>query len=211
MFYKGLKKDIVLIVLFSMFILLVSIKSYGQEENMSVIDSIITLDISKEDRTVYLTRESSKRRYSPESRVFIEAALKFASNPTKDASSLANAYYNLGNFYFYNAKPDSALVALDIADKYVDISEDDMTRASILNSRGGVYSYSGDVVRAITLQLQAMSIYDNMDTLSLEVVKRKQRLGKSFVTINSLANLYLQFCLVIKESCYLKWGGIKKL
>ena len=104
--------------------------------------------------------------------------------------SLAHSYYSLGNYHFYNSKIDSCLAYLDKAQEFSKIDTDPMLLSSILATKGGAYNNLGAVILAISTQIEAKNILDNIDTLQLGSTDKKQLIGKNLVLNNSLANLY---------------------
>ena len=164
--------------------------SFGQNKFDQVIDSILKQEISTKEKVDRLIKLAAQNRYATNSRKLISSALEI-SKSEEDDEMLANTFYALGNYYFFGGQNDSSLTALDNADEYVH-NKDKMLRASILSTRGGVYSRSGDILLAIETQLEAKKILEDLRATKLDSAKSVRRRGKLMVLNNSLANLYLK-------------------
>lgn len=183
-FYK------VLFIVFTPILLLLPSLSYGQSMFDDVQNAILNSEISEAEKVDSLIKLAAKNRYTKDTKSLIKGALDISQN-NNDSQMLANSYYALGNYYFFGGKNDSSLMALDNADDYVNKS-DKMLKASILSTRGGIYSRSGDILLAIETQLDAKELLEGIDTIKLDSTKSIRRRGKLMVLNNSLANLYLK-------------------
>lgn len=178
----------------AVFILILSIWlfpsiSAGQNKFDPVLDSILGAEISNSNKVDSLIKLAAANRYTKDTRKLINNALHISKND-RDHDMLANTYYALGNYHFFGGQNDSSLTALDHADEYVN-TEDKMLKASILSTRGGIYSRSGDVLLAIETQLEAKELLEGMEIITLDSTQNVRRKGKLMVLNNSLANLYL--------------------
>ncbi|MDF0705898.1 tetratricopeptide repeat-containing sensor histidine kinase [Flagellimonas okinawensis] len=154
------------------------------------MDSILVHEEDTSKKVLGLLRYSGQNRYVPQTKKLINSAIQ-VSKANQDGLLLANSYYALGNYYFFNANIDSSLTSLDLADEYLG-NKDPMLKASILSTRGGIYSKSGDVTLALSTQLEAKAILEQIDATQLEENAAAQLTGKKLVLYNSLANLYLK-------------------
>ncbi|MBL4663611.1 MAG: tetratricopeptide repeat protein [Flavobacteriaceae bacterium] len=160
--------------------------------NKKYIDSVITtLDTVKTDfdKVRKLTRLAGENRYTPLTRKFIDKSIeisKIVDNP----KHLAHSYYSLGNYYFFNSKMDSCLSYLDKAYLLTNEINEPLLQSSILSTKGGAYSKLGAVILAISTQMEAKHLLDEIDTLSLSQEAIRKFKGQNLVLNNSLANLY---------------------
>lgn len=163
-----------------------------QQDHTKNIDSIIAINASKKDQVITLVQEAAKMRYTPDAKHYIERALAIAKKENNPLL-FANSYYSLGNFYFYASQIDSSLAALDLADENLKKTPDALLQASVLSTRGGIYNRTGDVLLAITTNLEAQAILDAIDTTTIASPQEMTQFrGKQLVLSNSLANLYLK-------------------
>lgn len=179
-----------------------------------VIDSILSSDSNTRDKIKFLGTLAGQERYTPPTRKLITTAFNI-SRQNDDKWLLANSYYSLGNFYFFNGQLDSSLVALDLAESNL-TPKDKLIKASILSTRGGVYSRSGNVLLAINAQLEGKTILENIDTLKLDSLDNVRKTGRLMASSNSLANLYLKtedYDLALKtyEETFLLAKGLHNL
>ncbi|MDC8005524.1 sensor histidine kinase [Aureisphaera galaxeae] len=138
-----------------------------------------------------LTSNAGANRYVPETRRLINKALEISIRE-ENPELLANAYYSLGNYYYYNAKTDSCLSSLNKALTYLEEYDDPLLNASVLSSQGGAYSKLGAVILAISTNIEAKKILDGIDSLTLDEEQIHKLKGRTLVLNNSLANLYSQ-------------------
>lgn len=183
------KKKHLLLLLFFFYCLTPSFLP-AQKTVTQFMDSVVKneKDISK--KVLSLLRYSGQNRYVPQTKKLIAKAITI-SKEEENKVLLANCYYGLGNYHFFNANLDSCLTSLDLADEYLG-DKDQMLKASILSTRGGIYSKSGDVTLALTTQLEAKGILEHLNTNALDSIEKLQLTGKKLVLYNSLANLYLK-------------------
>tara|TARA_Y100001933_G_scaffold264414_1_gene329921 strand:- start:8902 stop:10881 length:1980 start_codon:yes stop_codon:yes gene_type:complete len=164
---------------------------FGQSPIENQLDSIVNSEQSNYNKVLNLVKLAGKERYISPSKKIILKALEI-SKSDGNPLLMANSYYSLGNYYFFHAEMDSSLVALDLADENLRGQDDEMLKASILSTRGGIYSRLGDVILAITTNLRAKGILEGIDTQDLDSLGLIQLKGKIMVLDNSLANLYLK-------------------
>lgn len=162
----------------------------AQDQVSVFMDSILVHEEDTSKKVLGLLRYSGQNRYVPQTKKLINSAIQ-VSKANQNGLLLANSYYALGNYYFFNANIDSSLTSLDLADEYLG-NKDPMLKASILSTRGGIYSKSGDVTLALSTQLEAKGILEQIDATQLEENAAAQLIGKKLVLYNSLANLYLK-------------------
>ena len=174
---------------FLLFLLAIN-SSFSQDPVSEFLDSILTHEEDTSKKVLGLLRYSGQNRYVPPTKKLIAKAVQI-SKTNEDALLLANSYYALGNYHFFNANIDSSLTSLDLADEYLG-TKDQMLKASILSTRGGIYSKSGDVTLALATQLEAKAILEQIDESGLDDSAKNQLTGKKLVLYNSLANLYLK-------------------
>lgn len=159
---------------------------------LSKIDSLIqttdTISVSF-DRMKKLVTYAGKMRYTKQSRKLIEKAIKI-SKESKNPELLANVYYSLGNWYYYNAELDSSMVTIDKAMGFVKKDEPSFILSSILATKGGIYQQKDKVSESIEYTIEAKKVLDKMDTINLSSEDKIKHKGQNSVLSNSLANLY---------------------
>jgi len=179
-----MKKTILYVLVYS-----IGLICLGQEANQAFIDSILATANTQEEKVMVLLRESAKQRYIPKSKKIITSAIKIAES-NGDPKLLANTYYSLGNYNFYNSQIEEALKALQQAEYYVK-DNDPLLLASILSTKGGLKKVQGAIIESITLNLRAKTLLDDIDPNILSVQDQRKRTGRRLVNSNALANLYL--------------------
>ena len=121
----------------------------------SIFKLLDTIPLNK-DKIKFLGTFVAQQRYAVNSRLLIDKAIAI-SKKANDPLLLANSYYSLGNYYFYNTQLDSSLIILERAYEQVLKTEDRMLQSSILTSKGGVYGQLGIIKQAIS--------YNNYDVI----------------------------------------------
>ena len=154
----------------------------------SIFKLLDTIPLNK-DKIKFLGTFVAQQRYAVNSRLLIDKAIAI-SKKANDPLLLANSYYSLGNYYFYNTQLDSSLIILERAYEQVLKTEDRMLQSSILTSKGGVYGQLGIIKQAISYNNYSMNIMDKIDTLSLDTEEKTKLKGRRFVLLNAMANLY---------------------
>ncbi len=136
-----------------------------------------------------LTSNAGQNRYIEPTRKLIDKAITI-SEETGTAEMLANSYYSLGNYHYFNAQLDSANVYLDKSLTYFKEGELPFVRSGILATKGGIASQKDAISQSIVLTMQARQILDKIDTTALTKEERIKQKGQNFVLANALANLY---------------------
>ncbi|KPM32899.1 Putative signal transduction histidine kinase [Croceitalea dokdonensis DOKDO 023] len=163
---------------------------HAQKSPDQELDSLLQLPLTPIEKVKNLHLLASKYRYTPPTKKILDTAL-FLSQRIGDNWMRSNSYYALGNYYFYRSQLDSCLSALDLAEEHLSFG-DHMLKASILSTRSGVYSRSGDVLLSIDAAIAAKGLLEQLDTIPLDSTDRIKRKGKLLTVNNSLANLYLK-------------------
>jgi len=169
----------------------------AQEKPLEVdkeVDAIVkNIDTIKTEyeKTYRLTGLAGKYKYAKRSRKFINKAIAIAKQ-SNNPELLAVSHYSLGNYFYFNLQLDSSSVALVKAKEYIKEEKLPLVYASILTTESGIYKKKGDVKRSIVIKLEARSILEKVDTLTLSAGDKYKHKGKSLVLDNSLANLYNQ-------------------
>ncbi|MEZ4803356.1 MAG: histidine kinase dimerization/phosphoacceptor domain -containing protein [Gelidibacter sp.] len=185
---KGL---LILLFLFSF------IPSVAQDDLNSVnrsVDSILqTIDKYPNDaeRVKILNSKAGEFRYTKKTLELLNKSIAI-SKKTKNARLLADSYYSLGNYYYYNTRLDSAMANFDKSSDYLDTSEFPFLEATVLISKAGIYRKNGNMPLAISTMLKSKNILDKIDTLTLTEDERNKYKGQNLVLNNSLANYYNQ-------------------
>jgi tetratricopeptide (TPR) repeat protein len=128
-----------------------------------------------------------KLRYPENSQKIIRKILKL-SKREKNIEQTANAHYALGNYYFYNAKLDSALAEIENAETFLKNVTNPLLKSSVKMTRGGILLRKGDIVEANYNFLESLNLLDKIDTLKLSKADRIKRKGKKLVLFNSIAD-----------------------
>ncbi len=156
------------------------------------MDSILqVVDRMEKDMSAIkiLTSNSGQNRYIKPTKKLIDNAITI-SKERDDAEMLANSYYSLGNYYFFNAQLDSASIYLNKSLTYIPKDKFPFVRSGILATKGGIASQKDAVSQSIVYTMQAREILDKIDTTALSEAEKTKQKGQNFVLANSLANLY---------------------
>ena len=181
-----------------------AIHAQNTTEKQSTIDSLISIVDTYNDhfeKIRVLTSNAGQFRYSKDSRVLIDKAIKI-SKAQKDAKLYANSYYSLGNFFYYNSQLDSAEVYLDKSISYINDETMPFLRASNLMTKSAIYRKHGNIPLALATMLNSKRALDKIDTLKLDESQRHKFKGESSVLNNALANYYNQMEEFDKASEY---------
>lgn len=156
----------------------------------SVFNSLDTINNAKE-KVMMLSRYASSKRYAPQTRKFINLAISSAKKE-KDTFLIANTFYALGNYFYYNSKLDSSSIVLDKAFEYFqkNTNADPSLGASITSTKAGVYKKLGALVLATSTFLEAQKSLDTINTSNFSIEEKNRIKAKKMVVVNSLANLY---------------------
>ncbi|HHC78978.1 MAG TPA: hypothetical protein ENK46_03785 [Flavobacteriia bacterium] len=154
------------------------------------IDSILQglsqkkLDKKENNQTLGII---GKLNYPKKSKKIISNILEF-SQQQNDKNQLVNAYYAMGNYYFFNAKLDSSLICIKKAESYLQEGVYmPLLKASLKMTKGGVYKRKGNLVTANHNYLEALKILDAIDTLTLSKRDKIKRNGNKMILFNSIA------------------------
>ncbi|WP_407557596.1 histidine kinase dimerization/phosphoacceptor domain -containing protein [Winogradskyella sp. 4-2091] len=190
------------------FILLLSLScvlhSQSNSNQHKIIDSLINIvDTYNDDfeKIRVLTSNAGQLRYSKDTRVLIDKAIKI-SKANNDNKQYANSYYSLGNFFFYNSQLDSSDYYLDKSITYVNDETMPFLRATSLMTKSGIYIKQGNVPLALATALDSKQALDKIDTLKLDESQQRKFKGESSVLNNLLANFYNQMEEFDKASVY---------
>lgn len=178
----------------ALFCLSYIVNAQNNTNKQNIIDSLINVvDTFKDDfeKVRVLTSNAGQFRYSKDSRVLIDKAIRI-SKDKKDAKLYANAYYSLGNYLYYNSELDSAVVYLDKSISYVNDKTMPFLRASNLMTKSAIIRKKGNIPLALATMLDSKRALDKIDTMSLDEPQRRKFKGESSVLNNSLANFYNQ-------------------
>ncbi|MFK7782295.1 histidine kinase dimerization/phosphoacceptor domain -containing protein [Psychroserpens sp.] len=180
------------------------IHTQNKTDKQIIIDSLINIVDTYNDnfeKIRVLTSNAGQFRYSKDSRVLIDKAIKISK--TYEGEKLyANSYYSLGNYFFYNNELDSAEVYLNKSISYVKDETMPFLRASNLMTKSGIYRKKGNIPLALATMLNSKRALDKIDTLTLDEKQRRKFKGESSVLNNSLANYYNQMEEFDKASDY---------
>jgi two-component sensor histidine kinase len=169
-----------------------------------LIDSLLMQAESTSDnyeKIKLLTSNAGRLRYTAGTRILIDEAVSI-SEQSKTDKLLANSYYSLGNYFFFNSNLDSAEVYVNKSIQYVNDETMPFLRASNLMTKSGIYRKRGNISQAIDYMLQAQSSLDKIDTTLLDNEQIRKYKGESLVLNNSLANYYNQMEEFSKASRY---------
>ena len=197
------------ILLFALFFLGFSFHCFSQAFTEEKADSILKATETIDDpfeKIKILTSNAGKNRYTKPTFKLITKAVLIAKKEDKPLL-LAHSYYAKGNYYYYASKTDSSLVYLNQAQKFAKQSDDPILTPSILATKSGIYRKSGNVIRAISTNIEAQELLDKIDTLLLKKEERFKLKGQKLTLNNSLANLYnktedYQKALLFYEKAY---------
>ena len=186
-----MKSTLTLFFLFFTISLLSQKKPLEQKDVDSILKFKIDTISSDSQKVSELLKITGEYRYTRITKEFVDKALEVskASNNDKD---LATSYYILGNFHFYNSSLDSSLFYLDKAIQFIPSNENNILKASVTSTKGGVFQKKGDISNAIANLLEAKHLLDKVDTLKITKLEIKKIKGQDLVINNSLANLYNQ-------------------
>ncbi|WCO01400.1 tetratricopeptide repeat-containing sensor histidine kinase [Psychroserpens ponticola] len=156
----------------------------------SIIQNLDKLQTNQE-RISNLTGFAGKYRYVTDTKKLLDKALEISTD-LNQKEFLAQSYYSLGNYYYFNSELDSALIYNEKANDYLKDGDFHFLQAKILNSKGTIYRKKGNVVLAISTMLESKNLMDKIDTLTFTEAEKYQFKGQNLVLNNSLANFYNQ-------------------
>ncbi|MEW4923620.1 histidine kinase dimerization/phosphoacceptor domain -containing protein [Algibacter sp. 2305UL17-15] len=143
------------------------------------------------ERISNLTGFAGKYRYVSGTKKLLDKAIEI-SKRSNEEELLAQSYYSLGNYYYFNSKLDSALFYNTKAYDYLKSKDFLFLKAKILNSKGTIYRKKGNVTVAIATMLASKNLMETIDTLAFTDAEKFQFKGQNLVLNNSLANFYNQ-------------------
>ncbi|WP_456422358.1 tetratricopeptide repeat-containing sensor histidine kinase [Lutibacter sp.] len=170
-------------------LLFFSIYGYSQENAISnkKIDSIYqNLSKNKLNKNIQALDLIGKLNYPKNSKKIITKILESSLN-NNQSKQIIDAYYSLSNYYFFNLKLDSSLIALEKTEFYLNKKSMPLLKASVKMTKGGVYQRKGNIVKANYNFLESLNILNKIDTLTLSKKDRIKRKGKKLVLFNSIA------------------------
>lgn len=166
--------------------------SNSQNFTQTQADSIIkNIDAVKEplEKIKILTSTAGKNRYTKPTFTLLKKAL-FIAKEQNEPLLLAHSNYAIGNYYYYSSQTDSSLAYLKKAEEFAINSEDPILKTQILATKAGLYSKQGDIILAISTNIEANKLLDNIDTLKFSKEDKIKFHGQRLVLNNALANLY---------------------
>ncbi|WP_115122935.1 tetratricopeptide repeat-containing sensor histidine kinase [Marinirhabdus gelatinilytica] len=171
-----------------------ALTALGQRKpvNQRNVDSILQLvgTMDKDLQAIkLLTSQAGKNRYAAPTKRLIDNAVKI-SEEVNSPEMLANSYYSLGNFHFFNSQLDSASTYLNKSASFIEGKEFPFLRSGISATRGGIAKKQDAISQSIVYTMRAKEILDKIDTTTLTPELKKKRKGQNLVLSNSLANLY---------------------
>ncbi|MFC0603791.1 tetratricopeptide repeat-containing sensor histidine kinase [Winogradskyella pulchriflava] len=164
------------------------------DKSQKLIDSLLNSVDTVEDyyeKIKVLTSNAGRMRYTPITRPLIDKAVQISQLQNND-KLLANSYYSLGNYFFFNSKIDSAEIYIDKSLSYVNDETMPFLRATNLMTKSGITRKKGNIPQALAIMLRAKEAMDKIDTLTLEAEQIRKYKGESLVLNNALANYYNQ-------------------
>ncbi|GAB4154849.1 MAG: hypothetical protein Tsb0033_03390 [Winogradskyella sp.] len=164
------------------------------DKNQKIVDSLITVVDTYSDqyeKIKTLTSTAGRMRYSPITRRLINKAIAISEKQQND-KLLANSYYSLGNYFFFNSQVDSAEIFIDKSLGYVNDQTMPFLRATNLMTKSGLTRKKGNIPQALAIMLQAKQAIDRIDTTTLNNDQIRKYKGENLVLNNSLANYYNQ-------------------
>ncbi|MFK5879882.1 MAG: histidine kinase dimerization/phosphoacceptor domain -containing protein [Flavobacteriaceae bacterium] len=160
-------------------------KSTSIKKTDSIYQNLKEISLSKA-KSLEVLGVIGALNYPVESKKIIDEILKF-SLENNYTNQIADSYYSMGNYYFFNSKLDSSLITLKKAETYLDKTSQPLLKASIVMTEGGIYQRKGNVIKANHKFLESLEILDKVDTLKLSKKEKRNRKGKKMVLLNSLA------------------------
>ena len=128
-----------------------------------------------------------KMNYPKKSKKIILKILDFSVH-NNNPKQIVDSYYALSNYYYFNAKLDSALFAINKAGSYLKKDKFPLLESSIKLTKGGIFLEKGNIIAANHNYLSSLEVLERLDTSTLSMEKKKKWKGKKLVLFNSLAN-----------------------
>ncbi len=178
-----MKKHFYFILFFcSIFIYAQEINTYNKKID-SIYQNLSSTKLNENDQILGLIGQLN---YPKKSKIIITKLLKLSLTNNKP-KQITDAYYALSNYYFFNSKLDSSLIALERTEFYLSKNSIPLLEASVKMTKGGVYQRKGNIVKANHNFLESLNILNKIDTLTLSEKDKIKRKGKKLVLFNSIA------------------------
>lgn len=165
-----------------------------EDKNQKIVDSLLSVVETYDDnyeKIKILTSTAGRMRYSPITRRLIDRAIQISEKQQTD-KLLANSYYSLGNYFFFNSQVDSAEIFIDKSLGYVNDKTMPFLRATNLMTKSALTRKKGNIPQALAIMLKAKQAMAKIDTTTLDNEQIKKYKGENLVLNNSLANYYNQ-------------------
>lgn len=156
------------------------------EGMLSKIDTLPTDSVKVQTMVSY----AGMMRYQTPTMAFLKPALALA-NSSGNTNVRGTAMYGMGNYYFYQSKPDSALLYFESALALGDYPDMPFFKPTVYSSLAGVYKDMGAIAKCIETNLKAKDIYEKADTSQLPKQQIKQLNGLKATLYNSMAGTYV--------------------
>lgn len=159
--------------------------------NIDVESLLAKLDTLPTDsmRVHYMVQYAGQMRYQAPTVALVERAQSIAT-ASGDLNLEGTALYGMGNYYYYQSKPDSALTYFEQALTLSDYPKMPFFKPSVYASMAGVYKEMGSMPKSIEANLAAKAIYEKADTSQLPAPQIRQLNGLKATLYNSMASTY---------------------
>lgn len=159
--------------------------------NIDVETLLAKLDTLPTDsmRVHYMVQYAGQMRYQAPTVALVERAQSIAT-ASGDLNLQGTALYGMGNYYYYQSKPDSALTYFEQALTLSDYPKMPFFKPSVYASMAGVYKEMGSISKSIEANLAAKAIYEKADTSQLPAHQIRQLNGLKATLYNSMASMY---------------------
>ena len=137
----------------------------------------------------YMVQYAGQMRYQAPTIALVERAQSIA-NASGDINLQGTALYGLGNYYYYQSKPDSALTYFDEALTLGEYPKMPYFKPAVYASLAGVHKEMGAIAKSIEANLAAKAIYEKADTTLLPARQIRQLNGLKATLYNSMASTY---------------------
>ncbi len=127
-----------------------------------------------------------KISYPKKSKQILNVLLDFAKKEG-NPKQLIDIYYALSNYYYFNTKLDSALIAIKKTEFYLKNTAYPLVEAPLKLTKAAIYEKKGNLILANNTILESLKILDEIDTLTLTNIEKIKRKGKKLVLYNTFA------------------------
>lgn len=127
-----------------------------------------------------------KINYPKKSKPILDKLLQYSKKEGKP-KQIIDAYYALSNYYYFKAKLDSSLIAINKTEFYLKNTTYPLVEASIKMTKAGIYQKKGNIILANHNNIESLKILDKIDTLTLTKTEKIKRKGKKLVLYNNFA------------------------